>query len=78
MAPLFVDRAAKLAESGGRPLRQLWFVAETGAAWYHGLAGQSPEALRRRPVDPIFARLRAQLSSPGFSDFARAFEWLSH
>jgi hypothetical protein len=36
---------------------------------------QSPEALRRRPVA---ARLRAQLSSPSFSDFARAFEWLSH
>jgi tetratricopeptide (TPR) repeat protein len=47
LAPIFADRAAILAESGGPPLRRVWFGVETIAAWYSSLAGHATEALRR-------------------------------
>src|SRR5258708_13673618 len=46
LAPIFADRAASLAESGGRTLKPLWVAAETMAASYHATEGRGAGALR--------------------------------
>jgi hypothetical protein len=65
LAPLFADRAATLAMSGGRPLRTLWFTAETNAAAYHARAGRASEALRR--IDRAIIEGQAFLDSRDLS-----------
>jgi hypothetical protein len=61
LAPIFADRAASLAESGGRALKQVWVAAESKAAWYHATEGRSAEALRR--IDRALAEARTFLDA---------------
>src|SRR5262249_21207667 len=61
LAPIFAERAANLAESGGLPLKPLWVAAEAEAAWYHSTEGHSAEALRR--IDRALRQARTFLDT---------------
>jgi tetratricopeptide (TPR) repeat protein len=59
VAPLFADRAADLALSGGGALKQVWLSAETTAADYQVVVGNAAEGLRR--LDHVLAEARESL-----------------
>jgi tetratricopeptide (TPR) repeat protein len=60
LAPIFADRAADLALSGGGALRQVWFSLETTAANYSaGIVGNAADGLQR--VDHVLAEARESL-----------------
>ena len=47
LMPIFADRAAELALSGGVTLRRVWFAVEAKAAFYQYVVGHAAEALER-------------------------------
>jgi hypothetical protein len=61
LAPIFADRAADLALSGGPAIKRVWCSAETQAARAHRVAGDLADSLRR--VDRVLAEARTSLSA---------------
>ena len=59
LTPIFADRAADLALSGGGALRRVWFVVETRAAFYQILVGHAADGLQR--VDHVLAQTQNSL-----------------
>jgi tetratricopeptide (TPR) repeat protein len=59
LAPIFADRAADFALSGGSALRRIWFSTETRAASYQPMIGRAAEGLQR--IDHILAEARESL-----------------
>jgi tetratricopeptide (TPR) repeat protein len=59
LAPIFADRAADLALSGGGALRQVWFSVETRAANYQLIVGNAADGLQR--IDHVLAEARDSL-----------------
>jgi tetratricopeptide (TPR) repeat protein len=59
LMPIFADRAADLALSGGGTLRRVWFSVETKAACCQVVAGYPADGLRR--VDHVLAEARESL-----------------
>jgi tetratricopeptide (TPR) repeat protein len=56
LAPIFADRAADLALSGGGALRRVWFSVETRAASFQIIVGPATDGLQR--VDHVLAEAR--------------------
>jgi tetratricopeptide (TPR) repeat protein len=59
LTPIFADRAADLALSGGGVLRRVWFSVETRAAAYQVLVGRAADGLQR--LDHVLAEAREAL-----------------
>ena len=61
LTPIFADRAADLAQQGGRPLRRVWCQIEGRAAFYQMIVGHSDQALVR--IDHVLTQAREFLAS---------------
>jgi tetratricopeptide (TPR) repeat protein len=59
LTPIFADRAADLALSGGSALRRVWFSVETKAAAYQVIVGRAADGLQR--IDHVLAEARESL-----------------
>jgi tetratricopeptide (TPR) repeat protein len=59
LMPIFADRAADLALSGGGALRRVWFAAETTAAHFQSAAGHATDGLQR--IDYVLAEAQKTL-----------------
>jgi tetratricopeptide (TPR) repeat protein len=61
LTPIFAERAADIALSGGSALRRVWFSAETCAAFHQVLVAEAADGLQR--LDHVLAEARKFLAA---------------